>query len=149
MVRTKSELINLAAEKAAQQWQADRSPYLISDIGNDLKDMGAFYKEIIGEEYSLTSFLRANAAGKFKVVVHPDKKAKVGVIPPNEEYDFNAVPSRLQEAERGHSAERQRKQTPRKYVVLNFLEALAELDNSDLEQVQLPLTIIKKLLSGK
>jgi len=36
---------------------------------------------------------------------------------------------------------------PRKYVVLNFLQALSDLSPEDLKEVQIPAGVLAKLLS--
>jgi hypothetical protein len=145
---SKAGIIQFVRDGAADRWERDQSPYLVSDIGNDLKAEGISYRDIIGEEINLVGFLRENAAGKFKVIAHPIQKAKVGVIPPDRDYSFDRrVEPTPDSSERRF--ERTRRQTPKKYVVLNFLEALAELDESEIEKIQIPLSVLAKLLVKK
>jgi len=145
---SKAGIIEFVKSIAAEKWDRDRSPYLVSDIGNDLKAEGISYRDVIGEETNLAGFLRENARDKFKVVVHPVQKAKVGVIPPDQDYSFERGVTTSPEAGEKRS-ERTRRQTPKKYIVLNFLEALAELDESEIEKIQIPLSVLAKLLVKK
>lgn len=140
------EIRDQVAKKVVEQWAINRTPYLLSSIGIDLKLAGIDYHKLAGPGVTLSKYIASIAQGRFKVVSHPVIKARVGAIPSTEDYDFPEVEKTTDTPTRP-AAERARRLTPKKYVVLNFLEALSDLPQEDLEKINLPISVLAKLLS--
>jgi hypothetical protein len=142
MEKTKDAMLDFLTTKTQQWWEANRSPYLVSYISPELSAQGVNWHEIVGEDVKLAKYLQENAEGRFKVVVHPWHRAKVGLIPENETFEYltDALPK-----EATTRAEHFRAPN-RKFVILNFLQALAELDKEELDKVHIPVSVLARLL---
>lgn len=137
----------LVARKAGEWWRSKRTPYLVSSIGIDLKQSGLEYRQLAAPSINLAKYLSSIAHGEFKVVSHPSLRARVGVIPGSEHYNFPEEEPATAKGEVIAQGERVRRTTPRKYVVLNFLEALSDLPQEELDKISLPISVLAKLLS--
>jgi len=139
------EILSIASTLAQEAWDISNQPFMLSDLSPALARKGIDYRKVIGGQ-RLKGFLEG-AREHVKVVVHPTQDAKVGLIPPGETFEF---PQESQSAPKSTNAHRDRGgASRRKYIVLNFLELLAELDDESAGQVQLPTHVLMKLMREK
>jgi hypothetical protein len=143
---TSDELLDFVAKLTRERWAESRKPLLASFVPPILLAHGMNYREILGPMTKLVSYLTQNGGGRFKIVIHPQHKAKIGLIPPTENYDFEIEP---REPEPNKTNLLPSKSRSQKFVVLNFLEALSTLEPSELDKVQIPVSVLAKLLSIK
>jgi hypothetical protein len=148
MALSPEEFDKFVQERTEAHWEEHKTPYLLTYISPDLvKHKGTTYTEIIFP-FNLKRYL-SEKQNLFKIVQHPTQKPKVGLIPvdANFQFDVNEAPSSVKASE--EKVSNQRRPIPSKYVVLNFLELISKLDKDEIEEIQLPLPIIAKLLSEK
>jgi len=147
-------IIKFAVDRTQAHWEVARQPYLISSLGTDLKSAGFDYRSLLGE-VTLGSFFSSRATD-VKVVRHPTLKAKVGLIPATENYEYPAediLPGAdqvgsLRAVERSaHTIDRRPRNA--RHVVMNFLEALGSLPEDDLQRVNIPVSVLAKLVAGR
>lgn len=142
---TPDSLLAFAAERAKEAWAKDEQPYLLARLSPDLAKEGINYKGVLGEQ-RLADFVRSGHA-YVKVVSHPTQKSKIGLIPPDKDFEFASEPAaaELKTAYVPPSIDRS-KGSRRRYIVSNFLQLLSELDDADAAQVQIPTNILTKLM---
>lgn len=143
---SEAQLIDFLGERAKVHWEKKGEPYLLSLVSPDLKSDRKTFKDAIGGG-SLARWAEGTEQDQFKVVRHPVQKAKVGIIPGDKTYDYPV--DDLNEIGGGHRllAEVSIKGRSRKPVVVRFLESLSRLDEEDLAKVQIPVSVIVKLLN--
>jgi hypothetical protein len=124
-------------------WNDEQEPLLLSELGPNLKS----YRDIIAP-LTLKQFV-GTLSDRITVVQHSSKRAKVGVIPASKTYSYDEKET-VQEVS-PVQADRKPRSNPRsnKFVVLNFLEALATLDEEDLKQVVIPASVLAKLVKAE
>ena len=148
MEKTADAILTFAAQCAQQAWDDKQQPYLLARLSPDLIKVGVNYKEVLGEQ-RLKDFLRS-APDRVKIVAHPSQKAKIGLIPSDKEFEYDVTtpptdtkaPATSSPIEKGGGSRR-------RYIVTNFLQLLAELDDADAAQVQIPTHILTKLMRDR
>jgi len=142
---TPDAILSFASERAKEAWAKNEQPYLLARLSPDLAKEGISYKGVLGEQ-RLADFVRSGHA-YVKVVSHPSQKSKIGLIPPDKDFDFAgesaAVKHKIPVADT--SIDR-KKGLRRRYIVSNFLQLLSELDDAEVAQVQIPTNILTKLM---
>jgi hypothetical protein len=126
-------LISKIAEIATSTWEEDKEPLLISNIPRHL--VGTDFRSVLGEEGVKSFVSRTCAEGGYKLVEDPSHKARVGIIPTEETYQFLA-------STKQPVADQKRKGE----TVLRFLELLSELSEEEQRSVVIPVNVIGKLL---
>lgn len=92
---TKQDLIQLIRSIVNEFWENNKKVLLLSALPKKLNNSNnetIDYKSIIGDHESLKDFLRStsSASNGYRVVEHPQKIAKVGLIPFSiEKYTFD------------------------------------------------------------
>ena len=84
---TRESLIQNIVDKTSEHWATRSAPLLLSQLGPALRTDGIEYKTIISP-LSMKQFIDLAMEDKVKIVKHPDKSKKIGVIPINEAYEF-------------------------------------------------------------
>lgn len=144
-------IIEFASQRTQQHWDKTRQPYLMSSLGSDLKGAGIDYHTALGE--MTLGALFSSRETNLNVVRHPLYRAKVGLIPVGESYEYAA-----QEMLPGADVEAGPARSPRpgdrrprnaRHVVMNFLEALGSLPDEDLRHVNIPASVLAKLVAGR
>src|SRR5271166_1205398 len=140
MPKTIKELSEIIANRTREEWDLTHEPYLLSKIPAALQ--GDSYREIIAPQ-TLKQFV-ISLTDTVQLVQHPIQKAKIGLIPKGENYSFS-------DFDRGAATSASDDKTKvsyrnQKYIVLNFLEALSNLDAEDLEKIQIPVSVLVRLL---
>lgn len=130
---TEQDLIATIAQIMGKAWQEENEPLLISNIPRHLA--GTDFRSVLGEEGVKSFVSRTCAQGGYKLVEDPIHKARVGIIPANEDYKFpmDTQPPIAEQKGKGETA-------------LRFLELLSELSEDEQRSVVIPVNVICKLL---
>jgi hypothetical protein len=149
MEATTEAIIEYVARRASEVWEEKQQPYLLALLSPDLRANGVEYKAVLGP-IKLKEFLQTQAADKVKLITHPTQKAKVGVIPNDKEFAYETSASTAGQpgSVTKDTSTSSRPQNAR-VVVLNFLQLLGTLSSEDLEGVQIPASVLVKLLSAR
>jgi hypothetical protein len=142
---TEESILSFTVKRVQEVWDGHQQPYMLARLSPDLAKEGINYKKVLGET-RLKDFFRA-AANRIKIVTHPTQKAKIGLIPPGENFEFASETSASKPRvdlvsnliERGRGSRR-------RVIVSNFLQLLSELDDTEASQVQIPTHILSKLM---
>jgi hypothetical protein len=132
--------------RARELWQEKKSPLLLSKIDPELKLHGINYKDILPQGTSLRQFV-STLDNKLRIVVHPIHKAKIGVVPHDSTFVFEAEPT----VKPGPAIERQKKirQPNQRFIVMQFLTALSRLNEEERNSVVIPVQILARLMEEK
>lgn len=144
MEQTPEAILTFAARCAQETWDGNQQPYLLARLSPDLAKEGVNYKDVLGEQ-RLKDFVRS-APDRIKVVAHPSQKSKVGLIPPDKDFEYDATPTRIGAKAPTPSSFSEKRSGHRCYIVSNFLQLLSELDDAEAAQVQIPTHILTKLM---
>lgn len=148
MEKSPNGIIEFAIVRAQQEWHEHKQPYLLARLSPDLSAEGVDYKEILGET-KLKEFV-GEYPEKLKVIVHPQQKAKIGLLPADVDYQFDPVSEdNAQTAHRRTTGDKGFHGSKRRYIVGNFLQLVSQLDEADAKQVEIPAHILAKLLRDK
>lgn len=142
-VLTEEKLVELLAEEAQKTWAERKEPCLLSVAVPTLLMNGFNYREVTGAE-SLSKWSSTVSQDKFEVVRHPIMKAKVGIIPKGEFFQYPETESIKPSNDLdGANARRDRYRKP---VVVRFLESLEALTEEERASIVLPVNVIAKLM---
>ena len=122
-----------------EYWEKHKAPILLSGLPIMLEAKGCDYRVGLGEGYTLKTFIKETGeTGGYKLVEHPIQKAKVAVAPIATNFEFPQEAAR--QSTRATAAEGGQE------VTLAFLRALANLPESELDKVVIPVSVLIKLL---
>lgn len=148
MEQTPDAILTFAAKCAQEAWDTNQQPYLLARLSPDLAKEGVNYKDVLGNQ-RLKDFVRS-APDRIKVVTHPSQKAKIGLIPSDKDFEYDATPAPTEtKAPTPSSFSGKGSGSRRRYIVSNFLQLLSELDDADAAQVQIPTHILTKLMRDR
>lgn len=148
MDKTSDAILTFAAKCAQEAWDKDQQPYLLARLSPDLVREGINYKDVLGNQ-RLKDFLRS-APNRLKMVSHPSQKAKIGIIPPDKDFEYEVMPALAAAKASPPSPVSERSGgSRRRYIISNFLQLLSELDDVDAAQVQIPTHILTKLMRDR
>lgn len=134
---TEAKLVDYIANLARRAWESEQ-PFFLSNLAPALKEDGFNYRDVTGDR-SLGAWAREVHQDQWTVVRHPQQLSKIGVVPAGVQFSFEEAEA-TQDPEEPH---RSRK----KPIVIRFLEELAKLDQAELEKVNIPVSVIVKLLN--
>jgi len=119
-------------------WDANQRPLLLSNLPVIFAEQKVDYRtELDGE--TLKSFVRRTSGdATYKVITHPVHRAKIGLIPPQVDYEFEVGPEAAQEAAPSEIASVQND-------AIALLNILSKLDAVDLEKINIPVSVLAKL----
>ena len=124
-------------------WDSSKNPLLLADVPGELRVHEQLdYKRILGKK-RLKAFLEEPQSDEgYKLIQHPTQKAKLALIPFNEDFRFPDVPDSDANA-------KQREDLSGDYrrVTLDFLRVVNSLSDRDQSEIIIPARIIAKLLS--
>jgi hypothetical protein len=130
-------------QRTLETWERKKEPYLLSQISTELSPKGLNYKSVLGAGTTLKQFV--STLPGVRVVIHPIQKAKVGLVPADSGFSFEIEPG--VGAGGGLDDRPRRARVPsRKYVVMQFLDALSKLPEEELKSVNIPVHILAKLI---
>lgn len=150
MDATADAIRDYAIQRTHEAW-VEKQPYFLARLSPELQARGVNYKEVIGPR-PLKRFLEEEAASHLRVVSHPLKRNMIGLIPAGEHYEFASQIINSEDESTGVrqveplAHERAGKKPNGRFIVMAFLDLLAELDPSDLDKVNLPTSILAKLV---
>ncbi len=130
----KKLFIDDLTKKVNEFWSKKKEPLLLSNFSTFWKRDE--YEHIL-EEKTLKQFLQSLDDVEFKIVEHPNQKAKVGIIPLREHYEFTISNSNKDSIHEQHNKEK---------GLIMFLNSLKNLSDKDLESINIPVSIMVKLL---
>lgn len=146
--RSPEGIIEFATVRAQQTWDEHKQPYLLARLSPDLMAEGVDYRQILGEQ-KLKDFL-ASHSEKVKVIVHPQQKAKIGLLPSDVDFEYDPVPeATIHSPPKRSTPDSGLHGSKRRYIVGSFLQMVSELEEADAKQVEIPAHILAKLMREK
>lgn len=142
---TEQQMKSFLMAKAKEMWEQYQQPYLLSAAGPDMIKEGIIYKNILPVGEGIKSFvIRTSDAGGYRIVQHPEFKAKIGIVPSDASFNFQPTSTEIQTLQARPSSK-----SDRDKIVLDFLHALSSMSESDLDTIVLPTKVLVGLLKGK
>lgn len=146
MDATQEAIIDFAERRAREVWEDKQQPYLLALLSPELMARDVDYKAVLGP-LKLKEFLQAEGVGKVKLVLHPTQRSKVGVIPHDIEFSFDATEYGLAgTAELARPSSGPARPLNARFVVMNFLQLLATLPKEEAEKVHIPTSVLAMLI---
>ena len=128
------------------KWQAIKQPFFLSNIAPALKVENLSYREYIGEERLKSAMIRLSETYSFKVIEHPTKRAKIGLIPKYADFNFVSDTSAVTDTAKMQDDALSQGATE---AASEFLNALARLPPDLLDGISIPATTLARLLQKK
>lgn len=141
---TPEAILDFATRRAQQTWDEHATAYLLARLSPELREQGIDYKGVIGPQ-TLKEFV-SGATDKLRVVLHPDQRSKIGIVPAGVAFEFPLTTS--EESPREPVISSPPRQSPRssaRHTVMAFLDLVGKLDPAEAERVQIPTDILAKL----
>lgn len=146
---TRDELVKFVKDETLSRWQESQWPLYLADIPSLLREKQSIdYKNVIGDERLKSFSETTSGSNSYTVVRHPFQKAKIGLIPPGENFEFpdNATntfdpPINVLRIETPDSRSHK--------VTLDFLKVISTLPADEQASIIIPTHIIAKLLHPK
>lgn len=134
IIKTITDIIN-------SFWNDEKRPLLLSSLPSKLKEIGVVnYKEIINN-VPLKDFIEnTSSKNSYKLVMHETQRAKIGIIPASESFDFSGTQSK-------EEYKREPKIVKSEKVTIDFIKLLSSLSNEELDSIVIPTRILVKLIS--
>lgn len=146
MDATQEAIIDFAAQRAREVWDDKQQPYLLALLSPELKARDVDYKALLGP-LKLREFLQSEGSGKVKLVFHPVQRAKIGIIPHDKEFSYDASVGDTDSAgELARSSLGVARPINARFVVMNFLQLLATLPKEEVEKVVIPASVLATLV---
>lgn len=138
IIMTNEDLIAALQDIAQKHWDTHKNPVLLSQLPKLLSTyLQADYKPILGM-VSLKSFIKTSQGlGGYRLVEHPTQRAKLGIVPPEVEFEFPIA------------ANEKVISTLSRQDIEGFARVLGTLTPDELRHVSLPATLVIKLLETK
>lgn len=133
------------AARADFFWKNGEQPYHLSLVAGDLKAEGVNYKDILGDEKLKAFVARTSDENGYRLVEHPLKKPKIGIVPADAKFEFTDIPP----LPRSSPNPKLLAPSSQDRAVLDFLQVLSKLDDADLDTVIIPTRVFVKLLGRK
>ena len=131
-----NKLIEAIATISRDYWNDFQIPLLLSALPLNLQPHIANYRELL-EGKTLKKFIQETLnENKYKLVEHPTLKAKVGIIPASESYEFLDIPKTSTKTLPQNTRE----------TTLEFISILGKLSKEELQEINIPTYILIKLL---
>lgn len=123
-------------EILSDYWETNKKALLLSNLSPLLIDKIPDYKQTLAGK-SLKDFIRESSHEfEYKLVEHPAQSAKIGVIPEGVDFSF------LNEK----SIQQEKLETNYEKSIFYFLKELKKLDPEDIDKIQIPLSVLVKLI---
>lgn len=146
MDATLDGLARFLAEKTREHWKETATPWLLSTVPADLKALGVDYRTVLGEQ-RLKAFAQERSGSEFQLVSHPTQRAKIGLIPADETYEFPEEAPSLGGASEVSVSRPSAPTTT--LATLRFLQAISDLPREDLDAIVIPTRVLVKLLKRR
>lgn len=136
-------LKDLVETRTLETWEKLQRPYYISFIATDSAKQSQDYRAMIAP-LKLRQWAMTTDITGVKVVAHPVHKAKVGFVPADKDYTFEEGAA---ESTSDPSAVAPRPPaSPHRRATLQFLQTLSALPDDELDEIDIPLRTIVRLL---
>ncbi len=142
MDQTPEAIIAFVRDRARDEWQPGK-PYLLARLSPELVEQGVDYKEVL-QGQKLKDFLRT-VPDQVRLVFHPNQRSKVGVVLPDNDFEFEA-PNEEADESTPQKLSSHTNVSRRRYLVMGFLQLVGDLPTDDAEQIVIPTHILSKLL---
>jgi hypothetical protein len=147
--RENDQLLARIAGLVSDWWSLKQTPFLLSDLGLALTKEGIDYKRIT-EPSTFAKYLERQTSSGIKVVRHEKQRAKIGLIPRDESFEYESeVQGRSSSAQTSLSGFEKYRSRKGKYLVIDFLEALADFSEEELAGVHLPVSVLVKIVTSR
>ncbi|HHB7052116.1 TPA: hypothetical protein ACN7KQ_003138 [Klebsiella pneumoniae] len=137
---TQEQLVTVLGNIAESHWKANKQPVLLSNLPPLLLKSHPDYKEtLLGK--SLKKFIKdtENVDGcKYKLIEHELQRAKVALLPKSATYSF---PDSDKKVETSVINDRNSEK-----ALIEFLKCLKKLPEQDQEKIQIPVSVIVKMI---
>ena len=140
-MNTRESLIDVLTEIVKDHWKSKNQAVLLSNLPPLFVSNGLAYRDVLGVK-SLKSFIEetSNEGASYRLVVHPSQPAKLGVVPVPDgiHYQFPecnditesvVIDNRFSEK-----------------ALMDFLKALKKLPSQDIENVDIPISVLVKMM---
>ena len=141
-----SSIVTKIKDIVERKWKSDAQPLLLSNLVPELESAGEEISSLFDSERPKSFINRTQTAGQYKLVFHPNQKAKIGIVPADKEYRF-ALDSVDEEEQVPVFLTSKAGIPPRRNS--KFLEALSKLEDSELDQITIPLKVLLKILGER
>ncbi len=120
-------------------WAKNHAPLLLSSLPAKLLNEVPQFRDILGARTlkAFTKDAQARAAS-YKLIEHPSMKAKLGLIPPGEAFEYKD--SEPGDSDAAHSP------TKNSENLINFVRILSRLPAAELDKISIPATALVELL---
>ncbi|MGO6968905.1 hypothetical protein [Rhizobium leguminosarum] len=127
------------AKRTRETWDDRHIPYYLSYVASDLKSNGVNYRDYIGPA-KLSQWASVTDFPDIKFITHPIVKAKVGFVPSDSNFSFEAGTGEVPE-------ETATKESKRKgHALFQFVDSLAKLPDEALKDLTIPASVLTALL---
>jgi hypothetical protein len=148
VIESASELADYIVSRTNQEWQENAFPYLLSRISPELDKSNVDYKPLIAPQ-TLKNFT-LTLGDRVRLVQHPLHRARIGLVPAHVDFEFDSPNlSDVSSPAAPRSDSKRRLKVQPRYAVLNFLEALAELTPEEVDKVQIPISVLAKIVKNE
>lgn len=125
-------------DRARETWNDRGIPYYLSFVATDLKKQGIDYHDFTGS-LRLVQWASSEPIPHTRLIVHPTKKAKVGLLPTDAQFEFKD--------EEGDPASSKAELGGRRgHALINFVQSLTALPDDVAEGYAVPAKVLLALL---
>lgn len=138
-----NEFRDFLVERVNALWQTPKKLLLLADVPSELKEHKDLnYKDILGEKRLKAFADETQGSGGYKLIQHPNQKAKLALVPFDADYEFP-------EANLDTVGAKRRPDLPGNHrkVTLDFLSVIKGLPERDQSEIVIPTRIIAKLIT--
>lgn len=140
----RSEFIKEVSKIVAEHWREEETPLFIADIPTKIRETkGINYKDVLADERLKKFTVDTEGPDSYKVVMHPNQIAKIGLIPYEVDFSFEDKSNNIKTPSKSHISGNSRETT------LSFLELIDNLPIQEKTSIEIPTYIIAKLISKK
>lgn len=126
-------------ERTRETWAERQSPYYLSYVATDLKKMGADYRELVGP-LKLSQWAASNEVPETTLVSHPTQRARIGFVPSDSGFEFDANDVAVDTETRSKGA------NFRTRSLVQFVQSLADLPEDAIADLSVPAKTLIALL---
>lgn len=122
-----------------EYWNVHKKPILLSNLPAVLEAKAPNFKSILGTQ-TLKAFVKSYSTDlQVKLIEHPNQKAKIAIAPSTETYIFPVDDSQLRHKSAKQSLSGEK-------AVIALLHSLALLPEKELENINIPVSILVKMI---
>ena len=127
-------------DRAKETWNDRHSPYYLSYVATDLKKQGLDYRELVGP-LKLSQWAASNDVPETILVSHPTQRARIGFVPSDSGFEFDASEATSETESRPKGA------NVRTRSLVQFVQGLADLPEDAIMDLRVPAKTLIALLN--